>query len=216
MLKVMFDGTTGPLQVLCVGCHSDDIEIGCGGSVLRLLSEPRPVEVTWLVLAGGGSRKVEAEKCARGFLRGADSSDILIEDFRDGFFPYDGAAIKTYFERLKETVSPDLVFTHQRDDLHQDHRLVSELTWNTFRDHLILEYEIIKYDGDIGVPNFFVHLSEETVQSKVDLLLEHHASQAGKDWFDEETFRAIMRLRGVESRAPQRYAEAFYARKVTC
>jgi len=214
MLKVKFDNAKIPLEVLCIGSHSDDIEIGCGGSILRLLREHSDVSVTWIVLAGGGQRSMEAAGAAEEFLKGATKSQIDIKDFKDGFFPYDGKAIKLYFESLKETFSPDIVFTHYRNDLHQDHRLVSDLTWNTFRDHVILEYEIIKYDGDIGSPNFFIHLDESICSKKIEILMKHHASQAHKDWFTQDTFWSVMRLRGIEGRAVEKYAEGFHVRKI--
>jgi LmbE family N-acetylglucosaminyl deacetylase len=213
MLKIKLGETDGPLKILCIGSHSDDIEIGCGGAILRLLSENEAVSVTWVVLAGGGPRRTEAAGAAKEFLLNAGTSQVKIEDYKDGFFPYRGEEIKLYFEKLKNNVSPDIIFTHYRDDLHQDHRLVSDLTWNTFRDNLILEYEIIKFDGDIGSPNFFIHLDEDTCSRKIDLLMRYHQSQITKDWFTPETFLSMMRLRGIEGRA-QRYAEAFHVRKL--
>ena len=161
MLNFNFKKTDeGSLKILCIGAHSDDIEIGCGGSILRLLSEYEDVEIHWVVLGSSGKRDKEALSSANKFLKNAKNKNIIINNFRDSFFPYMGGEIKKFFEKIRKKVSPDIVFTHYRHDLHQDHRLVSELTWNTFRDHLILEYEIMKYDGDIGVPNFFVHLDE--------------------------------------------------------
>jgi len=201
-------------RVLCVGAHSDDIEIGCAGTILRLLEAERPPQVTWMVFSGPGSRGHEAEQSARALLARAKSVDIRVETFRDGFFPSQSGAIKELFEALKERISPDVVFTHYRHDLHQDHRLISELTWNTFRDHVILEYEIPKYDGDFGTPNVFVPLDEEQCQKKVDLLLTHFPSQRDRRWFSEDLFRAILRVRGMEANAPDGYAEAFYGRKV--
>ena len=202
-----------PLRVLCLGAHSDDIEIGCGGTILRLAAM-KSVEFTWVVLSGDPVRAAEARCGARAFL-GPDARVTLIQKtFRDGFFPYTGAEIKTFFEELKGMVSPDVVFTHYRADRHQDHRVVSDLTWNSFRDHLILEYEIPKWDGDLGTPNFFVPLDEATCRGKSEHLLSAFASQAGKRWFTPETFQAILRLRGIESGAPEGFAEAFYAHKV--
>jgi LmbE family N-acetylglucosaminyl deacetylase len=214
MLRVNFKSKEMPLEILCIGSHSDDIEIGCGGSIIRLLGDHTNVSVTWVVLAGGDQRSTEAAGAAEEFLTGARTSQIKIEDFKDGFFPYKGEEIKLYFEMLKDIVSPDIIFTHYRNDLHQDHRLVSDLTWNTFRDHLILEYEIIKYDGDIGVPNLFVHLNENICSRKIDILMKHHQSQAGKDWFTPDTFWSVMRLRGIEGRSTDRYAEAFHVSKL--
>lgn len=202
------------LRVLCVGAHSDDIEIGCGGTILRLLSECDDAEVHWVVLGSNGERDGEAVASAERFLAGARKKDILVEHFKNSFFPYLGAEIKEFFEKLKMKIAPDIVFTHYRHDLHQDHRLVSELTWNTYRSHLILEYEILKYDGDLGVPNLFVHLDEAVCQRKIQTLMECFGTQRDKDWFTPDAFLALLRIRGIESRAPGKYAEAFYCRKV--
>lgn len=203
-----------PLQILCLGAHSDDIEIGCGGTILRLIAEYPQVVVRWIVFGTSGHRVDEAYASANEFLGAVERKEIVVKGFRDGFFPYVGAQIKDYFEELKLHTSPDLIFTHYRHDLHQDHRLVCELTWNTFRNHLILEYEIPKYDGDLGVPNFFVHLDESICQRKVQSLMEHFRTQQNKDWFTKDTFLSLMRLRGVESKSPSKYAEAFYCRKI--
>jgi len=203
-----------PLKALFLGAHSDDIELGCGGTILSLLEQGQELEVWWVVFAASPARRLEAERSAEMFLRGTIKKEIVVKDFKESFFPYIGSEIKACFEELKRTISPDIVFTHFRDDLHQDHRLISELTWNTFRDHLILEYEIIKYDGGLGSPNLFVHLSEEVCAKKMKYLLENFQSQRSHQWFTEETFRAILRLRGVESNAPSKFAEAFYARKL--
>jgi LmbE family N-acetylglucosaminyl deacetylase len=203
-----------PLKALFLGAHSDDIELGCGGTILSLLEQGQELEVWWVVFAASPARRLEAEKSAEMFLRGAVKKEIVVRDFKESFFPYIGSEIKACFEELKRTISPDVVFTHFRDDLHQDHRLISELTWNTFRDHLIFEYEIIKYDGGLGSPNAFVHLSEEVCVKKMKYLIENFRSQGSHQWFTEETFRAILRLRGVESNAPGKYAEAFYCRKI--
>jgi len=203
-----------PLKALFLGAHSDDIELGCGGTILSLLEQGQELEVWWVVFAASPARRLEAERSAEMFLRGAVKKETIVRDFKESFFPYIGAEIKACFEELKRTISPDVVFTHFRDDLHQDHRLISELTWNTFRDHLILEYEIIKYDGGLGSPNVFVHLSEEVCAKKMKYLMENFQSQRSHQWFTEEAFRAILRLRGVESNAPSKFAEAFYARKL--
>lgn len=203
-----------PLKALLLGAHSDDIELGCGGTILNLLEQGRELEVWWVVFAATPERRLEAQSSAEMFLRGAVKKEIIVRDFKESFFPYIGEEIKAYFEDLKRMVSPDVVFTHFRDDLHQDHRMISELTWNTFRDHLILEYEIVKYDGGLGSPNMFVHLSEEVCAKKMKYLMGNFQSQRSHQWFTEETFRAILRLRGVESNAPGKYAEAFYGRKI--
>lgn len=203
-----------PIRVLALGAHSDDIEIGCGGFILRLLSHHRAVDLDWVVFSAPGRRELEARRSAALFARGARRLDVQTSNFRDGFFPYEGAAIKDVFEQLKRKTSPDLVLTHYREDRHQDHRLLSELAWNTFRDHLVLEYEIPKYDGDLGVPNCFIPLDRRTCQRKVRYLHRAFDTQRTKHWFKDETFTGLMRLRGMECRAPHGYAEAFYARKL--
>jgi len=202
-----------PLRLLLLGAHADDIEIGCGGTVLELIRRYPRVSVHWVVLTSDSIRGDEAAGGASRFLEGAKEREVLIEAFRDGYLPYSGERVKDYFEALKARVSPDLIFTHYRDDGHQDHRLVCELTWNTFRTHLILEYEVPKYDPDIGSPNLFVHLDESLAETKVRHVIEAYPSQASRPWFTGDTMRAIMRLRGVEARAAT-YAEAFYCRKL--
>jgi LmbE family N-acetylglucosaminyl deacetylase len=203
-----------PLRLLALGAHADDIEIGCGGTVLRLVAEHPGMAVDWVVLSGQGPRAGEAADSAAAFLEGTGATTVAVERFRDGFFPYDGAAVKRYFEDLKARVQPDLILAPRLEDRHQDHRLVAELTWNTFRNHLILEYEIPKYEGDLGQPNLFVPLQREQAERKIELLLKHFPSQAGRSWWGDDTFRAILRLRGVESNAPSGLAEAFGARKL--
>lgn len=202
------------LNLLCLGAHSDDIEIGCGGSVLRILEEYPLSRVDWVVFSATPERTREAFESAECFLKNAREKNVAVAKFRDGFFPYDGADIKAYFEDLKTTVSPDLIFTHFRNDLHQDHRLISELTWNTFRNHLIFEYEIIKYDGDLSAPNVFFRLSREQQRQKLEFIMNAFHSQKGREWFKEDTFTSIMRIRGLESNAPEKFAEAFYCRKL--
>ena len=216
MLKVIFEKRHASLlKLLCIGAHSDDIEIGCGGTVVRLLEENPNTEVHWVVVGAMGQRANEAVESANLFLANAKRKEIVIKQFRDGFFPYSGSDIKDFFEKLKGECSPDLILTHYRGDLHQDHRLVSELTWNTFRNHLILEYEIPKYDGDIGTPNFFVHLSDAVCRKKIQNILRCFKSQRDKSWFSEDIFLSILRIRGLESNAPHRYAEGYYCRKAT-
>jgi LmbE family N-acetylglucosaminyl deacetylase len=215
MLKfALANGDNRGIKVLCVGAHSDDIEIGCGGTILRLLAEHDNVDVHWVVLGSSGQREEEAIRSANEFLAGARTKDVVIRNFKDGFFPYMGDEIKGFFEELKRTISPDIVFTHYRDDRHQDHHLISDLTWNTYRNHLILEYEIIKYDGDIGGPNLFVHLDDSVCRKKIDLIMSSFKTQGDKDWFTQDTFLALARIRGIESKAPGRYAEGFYCRKM--
>jgi LmbE family N-acetylglucosaminyl deacetylase len=201
-------------RVLLIGAHADDIEIGCGGTILRLIETRPGLEVCWVVLSGGAERSAEAKASARRFLEGATSPQIIVQGFRDGYFPYDGAQVKDFFEELQTMVEPDVIFTHGREDRHQDHRLVSELTWNTFRNHLILEYEIPKYDGDLGSPNVFVELSAEICRRKTCALLEGFPSQRSKHWFTEDLFLSVMRLRGMECRASSRFAEGFYGHKI--
>ena len=213
MLTASLDLERGPARVLAIGCHADDVEIGCGGTLLALAEERPDLEVTWLVLGADGVRADEARASAAAFLAGV-SSTVVVEGFRDGFFPYLGPAVKERFEQLKGEVSPDLIFTHAGIDLHQDHRLVSELTWNTFRDHLILEYEVPKWDADLSAPNVYVPLSEELLARKVELLLEHFPSQRGKHWFTADLFRGLARLRGMEANSPTLFAEAFRCRKL--
>lgn len=203
----------GPLAVLCLGAHADDIEIGCGGTLLQLAAERR-VAVRWIVLSGDARRAREARRSAERLMRGAAALAVDVAGYRDGFFPAEGAALKEYFERLKRGVAPDLIFTHRGDDAHQDHRVVSELTWNTFRDCFILEYEIPKYDGDLGHPNVFVPISPAARRRKVRHLMAAFPSQRRKRWFTASTFDGLMRLRGVECAAAEGYAEAFHARKL--
>jgi len=204
----------GGYEILCVGAHSDDLEIGCSGTVLRLLAELRIARITWVVLSGNPQRAREARAGARRVLGRHPGARLVQQTFRDGFFPYLGAQVKDFFETLKREVSPDVVFTHYREDRHQDHRLVSELTYNTFRNHLVLEYEIFKVDGDLGRPNTYVPLSAATVRRKVALLEASFGSQRDRRWFSEEAFRALLRLRGIEAGAESGYAEAFYGRKL--
>jgi LmbE family N-acetylglucosaminyl deacetylase len=207
-------GADGLRRILCLGAHSDDIEIGCGGTVLRLLEWYPALEVRWVVLSGDERRANEARCGASMFLGSATKADVTVKSFRDGFFPYVGAEIKAFFEELKAEPAPDLIFTHYRDDRHQDHRVVAELTWNTFRNHTILEYEIPKYDGGLVSPNFFVALDEETRARKISNLMRAFGSQRDKRWFTEDTFAGLMRLRGVESGSPLGNAEGFFARKL--
>jgi LmbE family N-acetylglucosaminyl deacetylase len=203
-----------PLRsVLAIGCHSDDIEIGCGGTMLTLTRGNPACEVDWVVLAAPGERADEARESAAAFLAAAEVSRVEVHGFRDGFLPYSGAEVKDLFEQLKRRVDPQLVFTHTRHDLHQDHRLACELTWNTFRQHLILEYEIPKVDGDLGIPNLFVPLTESVVDEKLALLERHFPSQAGKHWFDRDTFAGLMRIRGMESVAPERFRRGLHVQE---
>jgi LmbE family N-acetylglucosaminyl deacetylase len=200
-------------RILCVGAHSDDIEIGCGGTLLKLIRDHGELAVMWVVFSADGVRSPEARLSARSFLDGVAKKSVVVKNFKGSFFPYQGARIKADFERLK-AFEPDVVFTHCRDDRHQDHRVLSDLAWNTFRRHFILEYEVPKYDGDLGFPNLFVPLDEELCRRKTTYLRKHFQTQANRHWFTEDTFMSLMRLRGIECAAPTRYAEAFYCRKL--
>ncbi|TFY97002.1 PIG-L deacetylase family protein [Ramlibacter rhizophilus] len=203
-----------PLTVLCLGAHADDIEIGCGGTLLQLLAARGNVRVAWVVFSTPGERAAEAQDSAARFLRNAARQDVVLLKFRDGYFPWEGAGIKERMEALRrELPEPDLVFTHHRADRHQDHRTISDLTWNTWRDNLVLEYEIPKYDADLGAPNCYVPLSRAAGALKVATILEVFASQRQKPWMEAEAFEALMRLRGLECAAPERWAEAFHGRK---
>jgi LmbE family N-acetylglucosaminyl deacetylase len=212
MKSLRFEG--GLSHILLIGAHCDDIEIGCGGSLLRLLSEHPRARVTWVVCASNPVREKEARACAAAFLRNR-RSDVRVLGFRDGFLPAHWAELKDDFETLKKDVAPDLIFTHYRHDLHQDHRAVSELTWNTFRNHAILEYEIPKWDGDLGVPNVFIPIPAKILEGKITRVMRHYRTQAGKAWFTADLFRALPRLRGMECNSASGFAEAFYSRKIS-
>jgi LmbE family N-acetylglucosaminyl deacetylase len=215
MIEIKFNKTEDSnYKILCLGAHCDDIEIGCGGTVLKLIENYKNITIYWVIFSSDEQRAQEATGSANNFLKEVSTKKIIIHNFRDGFLPFHGIEVKECFEQLKQDFSPDLIFTHYRDDRHQDHRLISDLTWNTFRNHLILEYEIPKYDGDLGIPNFFVHLDETLCQRKVQYILDAFQSQNNKQWFTEETFRSILRIRGIESNSPSKYAEAFYCRKI--
>lgn len=203
------------LSVLCLGAHSDDIEIGAGATILGWVAAGVELDIHWCVLSAAGARAAEAEASAKAFTAGAGRARIELHGFRDGFFPYDGGELKSWMEGLKARARPDLILTHRVDDAHQDHREVCRLTWNSFRDHLILEYEIPKWDGDMGQPNLHVPADREILERKIELLLAHFGTQRSKDWFEPETFRALARLRGMECRAVSGYAEGFCLRKAS-
>jgi LmbE family N-acetylglucosaminyl deacetylase len=202
-----------PLTVLCLGAHSDDIEIGCGATLLQISQSNRKPRFFWVVMSANGPRYTEAQRAAELFTPGCER-EVILKDFRDGYLPYNGGDAKDFFEELKSQVCPDVVFTHWQGDAHQDHRLVNELTWNTFRNHLILEYEIPKFDGDMGRPNTYIELEEWAYKRKVAHLSTIFQTQLSKAWFSSETFLGLMRLRGVESNARSGFAEAFYTRKM--
>ena len=214
MLELLLEpkGDGEALSLVVLGAHSDDVEIGCGGTLLQLANAGIGLRVTWVVLSASDARAEEARASAAAFLPGVEL-DVRVGAFRDAFFPHE-PGVKEFVEALKADVAPDLVLTHTRHDLHQDHRVVCELAWNTFRDHLVLEYEIPKYDGDLGSPNVFVPLAEEHVRRKAQLLIEHFGSQRDKHWFTEDLFLSLARIRGVECRSPTGYAEGFHGRKV--
>ena len=210
----MFFNLAASQSVLCIGAHPDDIEIGCGGTILGLLKNNPSLRLDWAVMGCNAKRNVEAQEAFRVWCDGHANCQLHLFDFEDTLFPSQIAEIKKAIGKLSETISPDLIFTHRREDLHQDHRTLAEVTWNTFRQHFILEYEIPKYDGDLGNPNVFVPLGFEIAKQKVDLLMTHFASQQHKPWYRKETFEAIMRIRGVESKAESGFAEAFHGRKM--
>ena len=201
------------LSVLCLGAHSDDIEIGAGGTILTLIASGVKLDVHWCVLSGGGQRSTEARGSAEAFLEGSNSSKVEVADFEDSYFPVHSRSIKHWLIDVRSRVNPDVVLTHARFDAHQDHREVNQLTWNVFRDHLVLEYEIPKWDGDLGQPNAYVPLTADVLERKVELLHQHFGTQRSKDWFDRDTFAGLARLRGMECRAPEHFAEAFTVRK---
>ena len=207
-------GSGARTRVLALGAHCDDIEIGCGGTLLRLAASHPALEVHWVVFCSNEVRRSEARRSAQAFLEGVATSRVVIHEFRDAFLPYSGPAVKETFETLKKEFAPEVVFTHYREDRHQDHRLVSELTWNTWRDHLILEYEIPKYDGDFAAPNVFSPLPRPLLERKIDLLLRHYPSQSSRQWFTRDLWQGVARVRGMECAAPDQVAEAFYGRKL--
>jgi len=201
-------------SILCLGCHSDDIEIGCGGTILKLLRACPEAQVHWVVLSGAGERADEARTSAERFLGDSSQHNIMIKDFRDRFFPQQAEEIKNFVHSVSSEVSPDIVFTHRLEDRHQDHRMVAELTWNAFRNHLIFEYEIPKYEGDLGQPNVFMPLDKELCDAKIDITYESFKSQQDKPWFTHDTFSSLLRIRGLECNSPSGYAEAFHSRKM--
>ena len=214
MTPLILEGGTKIGSVLFLGAHCDDIEIGCGGTIQKLVAARPDLRIHWVTLSSTPIREKETRRAAGKLLKSAYQTDVRVASFSNSLFPYCGADIKAYFERLKQDISPDIIFTHYRHDLHQDHRVVNELTWNTYRNHLILEYEIPKFDGDLGVPNGFSMLTRAQLDLKVDVLLECFESERTKSWFTRDTFEAIARLRGIECNAPEGFAEAFYMRKV--
>lgn len=215
MLNSRFSATKkGGLTLLLLGAHCDDIEIGCGGTLLKLIDDYEIDQIKWVVFSSDETRKKEAFSSANQFLESITNADITVLDFKDGYLPSVWSNVKDEFEKIKENFAPDIIFTHYRNDMHQDHRTINELTWNTFRNHLIFEYEIPKYDGDLGNPNFFVPLDENYLEQKKKIIADSFSSQQNKQWFDDTLFTSIMRIRGVECASESNYAEAFYSRKM--
>ncbi len=215
MLGFDLQGPGRPTRFLFLGAHCDDIEIGCGGTLLRLTETYPDAEFHWVTFASDPERARETKSCAEQLLGTEVRRTVQIDAYRESHFPSQTTELKERMEAVKARCQPDVVFTHYREDRHQDHRVVSDLTWNSFRDHVVLEYEIPKFDGDLGIPNLFVPLSRDVVNRKIEALLKCFASQRERYWFTDETFRGLMRLRGIEARSEGGYAEAFYARKVT-
>jgi len=214
MLDLRFNWPNESPKILCLGAHSDDIEIGCGGTILNICSQNLKSEIHWIVFSASKERKKEAISSANNFLVSIEKKNIIVHDFKENYFPYNASTIKESFDDLGRNFNPDLIFTHHRSDLHQDHKLIYDLTLNTFRNHLVLEYEIPKYDGDLGSPYIFSSLEEKILDTKIKYINENFQTQKNKPWFSDETFRALPRLRGIESRSPSGYAEAFHCRKM--
>ena len=214
MIKLSIDKLS-PLKILALGAHCDDIEIGCGGTLLKLLDEYPKAEIFWVVFSSNPVREIEANNSAQDYLKNHSSSVIEINNFRNGHFPYVATEIKEHFETIKARFEPDIIFTHYSEDKHQDHRTIAELSWNTFRNHVIFQYEIAKYDGDLVTPNFYATLPEEYVEKKIDLLLKHFNTQTDKHWFTKDLFKSLMRLRGIECASESGFAEGFHARKLS-
>jgi LmbE family N-acetylglucosaminyl deacetylase len=214
MYKINLFNENQEPKILCLGAHSDDIEIGCGGTILKLVEEYPKAQFNWVVFSAESNRAEEARKSAQLFLGNIECKVIDIQAFKDSYFPYDGADIKNYFAKIKSHFNPDLIFTHYTQDKHQDHRLIGKLTWQAFRCNLILEYEIAKYDADLAIPNFYIHLDERKVEQKITNICKTFKSQSDKEWFGEETFKALMRIRGLESNSPSKYSEAFHCQKI--
>jgi LmbE family N-acetylglucosaminyl deacetylase len=214
MIKLEFSKQS-PLKILALGAHCDDIEIGCGGTLLKLLAKYPAAEIFWVVFSSNPTREIEAKKSAQDYLQNHKSSVIEINTFRNGFFPFVATDLKEYFEVIKSRINPDIIFTHNTEDKHQDHRTIGELTWNTFRNHVIFQYEIAKYDGDLVTPNLYMTLTKEHVEKKIDLLLKHFKSQTDKHWFTKDLFYSLLRVRGIECASESGFAEGFHARKLT-
>jgi LmbE family N-acetylglucosaminyl deacetylase len=211
---LLSERTRRATRILCIGAHCDDIEIGCGAALRVLQRQARGAVIDWVILGGTAKRRAEAQQSMRMLVRPACRGRLQFGDFADGVLPAAYREVKGLFESLKRRPTPDLILCHEREDRHQDHRLVNEMVWSTFRDHLILEYEIPKWDGGLGQPNVYIPVSRRDVARKLDTLMKCYASQSDRDWFTRETFLALLRLRGIECRAPSGYAEAFHGRKI--
>ena len=214
MINFDFNWNVQGPKVLFLGAHPDDIEIGCGGTIIDLLKHYNNAEIYWVVFSGNEIRKKEAIKSANAFLKDIEKKTVIQKSFKENHFPYNGEKIRQVFSTVKSKFNPDVIFTHYRNDFHQDHRIISELTLNTFRDNIILEYEIPKYDGDLSKPQIFSPINKNILKSKVSLIIKYFQSQNDKFWFTEETFKSIARIRGIESKSKSGYAEAFYCRKI--
>jgi LmbE family N-acetylglucosaminyl deacetylase len=212
MFKNFFGLNQTPV-ILCLGAHPDDIEIGCGGTLLKIAKEIPGAQFYWVVFSGSEERTKEAIQSAYLFLGNDKLRLVATKSFRDSYFPFFGAQIKEYFEMLKSQITPNLIFTHYLMDAHQDHRLISKLTWNTFRKSLIFEYEIPKYEGDLKTPNVYICLDNCYVETKVANLLTVFKTQKDKNWFERDAFMSLMRLRGLETNS-QKFAEGFHVRKL--
>lgn len=204
------------LRVLCIGAHSDDIEIGCGGTLLEWMDMRCTLHVTWVVLSAVGARAVEARRSATNLLARAKRVNIVIHGLDDGRFPAYYSEVKNALESVRSHwPDPDVILTHRLEDRHQDHRTVAEVAWQTWRDHLVFEFEIPKYEGDLGQPNVYVPISARNGRRKVEHLMRHFGTQRSKSWFSPETFEGLMHLRAIECRSTSGFAEAFHLRKAT-
>lgn len=205
--------TDRALRVVALGAHADDIEIGAGGLIQRLVADTPSLSIRWLVASATPERRREAEKASSRLVGSVSDCTLDIGDLRDGFLPFLGPAPKEWLIR-HAGFEPDIVICPRGEDLHQDHRLVGQLAWQVFRSSLIFEYEIPKYEGDLGRPNVYVVLDRATAERKVATILEAFPSQRSRRWFEPETFWALLRLRGIEAASPTGFAEAFHASKI--
>jgi LmbE family N-acetylglucosaminyl deacetylase len=212
VLTPTFGNLAAGSTVLCIGAHCDDIEIGCGATLRRIARDNPACRIVWAIFAGNETREHESRAAAQALL-GEQRAQLQFMKFRESHFPSQFDAVKAAMESLKG-LQPSVVFTHYLHDRHQDHKLLAELTWNTFRNHLVLEYEIPKFEGDLGAPNVFFEASHEDTEHKINMLMSCFASQLSRSWFTPDTFRALLRIRGIECVAGSGYAEAFHGRKL--